>query len=139
MVGAGWGGEFNANTTVIVEDPKFPGADAFGGSAFVFNEQHPFWKEPYSRDKVHVILRLDPDKLDPTDRARRPDGDFPVVFAKEYGKGRVFNVGWGHSDETWDDPRFQNMILGGIKWAMGLTAADVTPRPFPGAKPIGGQ
>jgi len=139
MVGAGWGTEFNANTTVIVEDTKFPGADAFGASTFVFNEQHAVWAPPYSRDNVHVIMRLDPDKLDAKNRALRPDGDFPVVIAKEYGKGRVFNTGWGHNDETWDDPRFQKMMLEGIKWAMGLTPADVTPRPFPGAKPVGGQ
>ena len=132
MIGAGWGGEFFANTSIIVEDTKFPGADAWSGTSFTFNEQHPFWKEPYSRDKVHVILRLDPAKLDAKTRALRPDGDFPVVFAKEYGKGRVFNVGWGHNDETWDDVRFQNMILAGIKWAMGMTPADIAPRPFPG-------
>jgi type 1 glutamine amidotransferase len=139
MLGAGWGGEFNANTTVIVEDTNFPGADAFGGPTFMFSEQHAVWVAPYSRDKSHVIMRLDPDKLDATNRARRPDGDFPVVIAKQYGKGRVFNTGWGHNDQTWDDPRFQKMILEGIKWAMGITPADVTPRPFPTTKPMGGQ
>jgi type 1 glutamine amidotransferase len=47
------------------------------------------------------------------------------------GKGRVFNVGWGHPDATWDDARFQKMMLEGIKWALGMTPADVTPKPFP--------
>jgi type 1 glutamine amidotransferase len=134
MTGGVMASEFNANSKVIVEDPKFPGADAFGGPTFMFNEQHPVFKEPYARDKVHVILRLDPEALDPQIRARREDGDFPVVWAKEYGKGRVFNIGWGHLDATWDDPRFQKMVLEGIKWAMGLTPADVTPQPFPGAR-----
>ena len=133
MVGGFMASEFNANSKVIVEDPKFPGADAFGGPTFMFTEQHPVFKEPYSRSKIHVILRLDPDALDPANRARREDGDFPVVWAKEYGKGRVFNIGWGHLDATWDDPKFQKMVLEGIKWAMGLTPADVTPRSFPGA------
>src|SRR6478736_671684 len=137
MVGGYMDSEFNANAKIIVEDPAFPGAMAFGGSTFMFNDQHPVFKAPYSRDKVHVIMRLDPDSLDATNRARRPDGDFPVVWARQYGKGRVFNVGWGHPDTTWDDPRFQQMMLEGIKWAMGVTKADVTPKPFPGntAKP----
>jgi len=134
MVGGYMDGEFNANARVIVEDPKFPGADAFGTQPFMFNEQHPVLKEPYSRAKVHVILRLDPESLDATNKARRPDGDFPQVWAVQYGKGRVFNTGWGHNDATWDDPRFQKMMLEGIKWAMGLTPGDATPRPFPGAK-----
>jgi uncharacterized protein len=132
MVGGYMDSEFNANAKVIVEDPSFPGAMAFGGTTFMFNDQHPVFKAPYSRDQVHVIMRLDPDSLDAANRARRADGDFAVVWAKEYGKGRVFNVGWGHPDATWDDPRFQQMIVEGIKWAMGVTKADATPKPFPG-------
>jgi hypothetical protein len=133
MVGGYMDGEFNANAKVIVEDPKFPGALSFGGTTFMFNDQHPVLKAPYSRDKVHVIMRLDPSSLDEMNRARRPDGDFPQVWAVQYGKGRVLNIGWGHPETTWDDPRFQNMVLEGIKWAMGVTKADVTPKPFPGA------
>jgi len=85
--------------------------------------------KPVFADIDPRTLNLDPDKLDPMNRARRADGDFPVVWAKQYGKGRVFNVGWGHPDATWDDPRFQKMILEGIKWAMGITQADITPKP----------
>ena len=88
--------------------------------------QHPVFKTPYSRDLVHVIMRLDPESLDPQNRARRPDGDFPVVWARQYGKGRVFNVGWGHPDATWDDPQFQTMMLEAIKWAMRMTGTDVS-------------
>jgi type 1 glutamine amidotransferase len=135
MVGAGWGGEFIGKSTVLVEDPKFPGADAFGTAPFEFYEQRAVWIKPYSREKSRVIMRLDPDKLSPKDLARQPDADFQVVIAREYGKGRVFNTGWGHYDETWDDPRFQKMMFAGIKWAMGMTPADASPRPFPDAKP----
>jgi type 1 glutamine amidotransferase len=131
LIGGWMSSEFNANSSVIVEDPAFPGADAFGPGPFLFNEQHPVLKEPYSRDKIHVIMRLDPAKLGPADRARRADGDFPVVWAQQYGKGRMYNVGWGHDEATWDDPRFQKMVLGGIKWALGITKADATPRPLP--------
>jgi len=139
LIGGWMDSEFNANASVIVEDPKFPGADAFGGSTFMFNDQHPVLKAPYSREKIHVIMRLDPEKLDAANRARRADGDFPVVWARQYGKGRMYNVGWGHPDTTWDDPRFQKMVLEGIKWALGLTSADVTPKAFPGASTPGGK
>lgn len=131
MVGGYMDSEFQANARVIVEDSAFPGANAFGGTSFMFNDQHPVFKAPYSRDKVHVIMRLDPDSLDAANRKRRADGDFAVVWAKQYGKGRVFNIGWGHPDGTWDDPRFQKMVLEGIKWALGMTSADVIPKPFP--------
>jgi type 1 glutamine amidotransferase len=131
LIGGYMDSEFTADATVIVEDPAFPGADAFGGLTFTFNDQHPVFKEPYSRDKVRVVLRLDPNSLSEQNRARRPDGDFAVAFARQYGKGRVFNMGWGHPDTTWDDPRFQKFMLGVITWAMGVSPADATPRPFP--------
>jgi hypothetical protein len=36
----------------------------------------------------------------------------------------------GHVEQNWDDPRFQQMYVGAIKWAMGLAEADLTPRPL---------
>jgi type 1 glutamine amidotransferase len=126
----GHSGEFHATSRIIVEDPQFPGAMAFGGTSFMFDEQHPVLMAPYSRDFVHVILRLDPASLTEQQRAMRPDGDFPVVWARQYGKGRVFNVGWGEYDVTYDNPGFQKMMLEGIKWALGMVPADVTPKPL---------
>jgi type 1 glutamine amidotransferase len=117
---------------IIVEDPKFPGMDAFP-LHFTFKDQFTVVGKPYSRDNVHVIMRLDPAKLDPADRNTqlRPDGDFPIVYSKMYGKGRVFFSSFGHPDETWDDPRVQKMYLEGVKFVLGLTNPDVTPRPMP--------
>ena len=34
---------------------------------------------------------------------RRADGDFPLAWAKNYGKGRVFYSSLGHAAETWDN------------------------------------
>jgi len=114
-----------------VEDPKFPGAMSWGAESFEFPEQHPIAGPPYSRDIDHVILRLDPKTLPAAVRDRRPDGDYPVVWARQYGKGRVFNMGWGEFEETWDDPGVQGLMLGAIRWALGSVDADVTPRPMP--------
>ena len=124
LTGARFGGEFMNEARVIVEDLAFPGADAFGGASFTFTEQHPIVKEPYARDLVHVIMRIDPESIPAEQRMKRPDDDFPVVWSREYGKGRVFNIGWGHLESTWDDPRFQQMVLSGILWAMGSQSDD---------------
>jgi type 1 glutamine amidotransferase len=109
---------------IVVEDPKFPGVQDFGTS-FTFSDQFPVMKSPYAKGKVHTIMRLDWSKLTPEQKARRPDGDIPVVYAMPYGKGRVFNSGFGHPDATWDDPRVQKMYLGAIRWAMGLSPAAI--------------
>ena len=89
-------------------------------------------------DAQRVVL--DPDKLDTTNRARRTNGDFPEAIAKVYGKWRVFNTGWADNDQTWDDRQYQRkLMLRGFKSAMGLTPAEVSPRPFPGAKSADGH
>lgn len=127
LTGARLAGEFMGSARVLVSDPEFPGALAFGADSFFFDEQHPILKEPYSNDRVHVVLRIDPESVDPAQKAKRPDGDFPVVWTKSYGKGRVYHVGWGHQESTWDDPRFQQLILEGIKWAMGFPPSATDP------------
>jgi len=62
---------------------------------------------------------------------KREDKDFAVTWVRRYGKGRVFYSSFGHVEATWDRPDIQKMWLEGIKWAMGLTEGDATPRPRP--------
>jgi type 1 glutamine amidotransferase len=96
----------------------------------MFEEQHANFGGTYSRDIDHVILRLDPATVPVQYRTQHPDGDFPVAFARQYGKGRVFNIGWGEFEATWDDPGMRKLMLGAIQWAVGSVQADVTPRPL---------
>ena len=96
--------------------------DAFGQAVF---------GGTYSRDIDHVILRLDPATVPDRYRQQRPDGDFPVAIARQYGKGRVFNIGWGEFEATWDDPGMQKFMLNAIQWALGSIPADITPHPLP--------
>ena len=84
--------------------------------------QHKGW----SRDKVHVLMRLDGTKLDYTKpNIRRTDKDFAVTWAKMHGKGRVFYSSFGHADEAWDNPQVQKMYLEAVKWAMRMVGEDV--------------
>jgi type 1 glutamine amidotransferase len=78
-----------------------------------------------------VLARLDASRLDLNNpRVHRKDKDFAVAWARNYGKGRVFYSTFGHTEESWDNPAMQTMWLEAIKWAMGMTNADVTPRPL---------
>ena len=43
------------------------------------------------------------------------------------GKGRVFYTSMGHFHDVWTHPKFQQIVLGGIAWAMRNVEADVTP------------
>jgi len=115
---------------VIVEDPSFPAMKAFPKSFSVRDEIYQV--RNFSRDRVRVLARLDASKLDLRNpRVHRKDNDFAVAWARNYGRGRVFYSTFGHTEESWDDPAMQTMWVEAIKWAMGLTNADVSPRPAP--------
>ena len=120
-------GTFDA--PILVEDAAFPGMQAWPHS-FVLRDEI-YQMKAYSRDKVRVLMRLDPAKLDLKNKnVHRTDGDFAVTWAKNYGKGRVFYSSLGHVPENWDNPAMQTMYVEAIKWALRLTEADVTPRPL---------
>ena len=120
---------------VVVDAPDFPAMRHFGPSFTRTEEFYVLREKPYSRDKVRVLAHLDPAPLDlKHPNLHRTDADFPVAMARAYGKGRTFWSNFGHAAETWDDRDIQQMYLEAIKWAMGLTGGDATPRPR-GARP----
>lgn len=112
-----------------VDDPSWKSAAAFGKASFFWADQWPVLKPEFKRGDVHTIISLDPSKMTPEQvtRGARPDGYFPIVWAKMYGKGRVFNMTGGHNDEMLDDPKTQGVLLEGIEWALGLKTENVTP------------
>jgi type 1 glutamine amidotransferase len=116
--------------TIVNEDPSFPATKHFPAS-FAFTDEF-YQPKAFSRDKLRVLLRLDTSKMPPNPNNRRSDGDFPLAWAKYYGKGRVFYSSLGHANETWDNRDVEQMYFEAIKWALGLTEGDATPRPFPG-------
>ena len=80
-----------------------------------------------SRDKVDVLLRFDP--AGATASKLPADGDFPLVWTKTYGRGRVVYSSLSHSPEAWDIRNLQIMMFEAIKWSLGLTDAPVEPHP----------
>jgi type 1 glutamine amidotransferase len=134
MIGAHYDGHpwGSAGGTVINEDPGFPATRHFGAAPFPVTDEF-YQAKDYSRDKLRVLLRLDVSKMPPNPEVHRTDGDFPLVWAKNYGKGRVFYSALGHAASTWDNRDVQQMYFEAIKWALGLSDADVTPRPLPAA------
>jgi type 1 glutamine amidotransferase len=109
------------NAPIINEDPSFPAVRHFP-SAFVKYDEI-YQPKAWSRDKVNVLLSLDPGKLnyENNPRIHRTDHDFPVAWSKSYGKGRVFYSTLGHTEESWEDPDIRKMYFEAIKWALGLT------------------
>ena len=112
--------------SVDVEDPQSP-LVAHAAPSFRFTEELYQFRS-FSRDRVRVLMTLDTRSVDMTAPGiNRTDGDFPLAWAKMYGKGRVFYSSFGHTVEAWDNPQVQKMYVEAIRWSMRLTGDDVKP------------
>ena len=120
------GGEFIIHgaqqvATNRVIDPKFPGFESVGDS-FAFQEEWYSLKDFAPDD--HALTVIDaPHMKGPM--YERPA--YPNTWARMEGKGRVWYTALGHREDVWTNPTFQQILVGGIKWALGEVSADVTP------------
>jgi uncharacterized protein len=113
---------------VVVEDPAFPAMKGVPPRVMVTDEHYQL--KDFSREKVRVLARLDAAALDlKAPLVHRTDADFPVAWAKTYGKGRVFYSTLGHAAESWDTPLIQGLYFEAMRWALRLVDGDATPRP----------
>ena len=116
---------------VNIEDRGFPATAHLPAQIELIDEIYQF-KEPYSRDKVRVLASIDVSSVDlKAKMVKRTDKDFAMIWVKKYGKGRVFFNALGHDLEVYDRPDFQKLMVESVKWVMGMTDGDTTPRPKP--------
>lgn len=126
------GGEFKSHgaqveVDAINQDKECPACKHLGDTWKVFDEIYLF--KNFDPSKVHGLLTLDKQPNDKT------PGNYPIAWAREYGKGRVFYTSLGHREDIWDTntpanfqrknskevaEAYQKHILGGIRWALGL-------------------
>jgi uncharacterized protein len=116
---------------VKVEDPKHPAGKSFTDGQPYEDEMYIFRDAPYSRNKLHVILSVTEDSvgslLAKNQKLSRPDNDYAISWCQEVGKGRSFYTSLGHRKEVWKDPKYQEHLIGGLKWAMRELEGDATP------------
>jgi uncharacterized protein len=155
------GHPWHQNVKIVVEDKKHVATKHLGDSFEITDEIYQF-KAPYGRDKLHVLMRLEPtwakavrekeqqdiddaikalparlEKLEKEGKLeeakklkaqvegrkpsiRRTDNDYAIAWVHDYGKGRVFYTALGHREQVWEDPRFQEHILGGLRYMFGM-------------------
>ena len=125
------GGEFQshgaqADVDAINQDPQCAACKHLPATWGVFDEI--YLMKSFNRANVHGLLTLD---KQPNTKA---PGDYPIAWKKDFGTGRVFYTSLGHREDIWDDDanmkgrknsievakHYQQHILGGIKWALGI-------------------
>ena len=127
LIGAYFDGHpWHQKIKIVNEDPKHAAGHGFKTGDEITDEIYQFRPEPYSRNKLHVILSVDNDSIDVT-KGKRADKDYAIAWCQEVEKGRTFFTSLGHRKEVWKDPRYQEHLLGGLKWAMKQADGDATP------------
>lgn len=120
------GGEFikhgaQQSATMRVVDAKFPGLAAHA-AGFALQEEWYSLKD--FRPDLHVLLLQETETMKGIEYERPA---YPATWARKHGKGRVFYTSMGHREDVWTSPIFQDILTGGVSWAVGNVEADVTP------------
>jgi type 1 glutamine amidotransferase len=138
------GGEFQTHKAQVevqpaIHSPLHPAAKPAPSGWKVFDEIYII--KSFDKAAVHGLLGLNAHPNDGT------AGYYPISWCKEFGKGRVYYTSLGHREDVWD-PRwkegtkdrknspeiaqtYQQMILGGIQWALRLVEGDSQPGNIP--------
>ena len=120
------GGEFIRHdaqqvASALVVSPDFPG---FGGLGRELRVKEEWYTLKNFAPDLHVLLVMKTEGMEGPDY-QRPD--YPLAWARMYGKGRVAYNAMGHREDVWDSAAYQAMVVGMLKWAGHLAEADLTP------------
>ncbi len=91
-------------------NPDFPGMRGRGDHLEVMEEWYSL--KEFGADN-HVLLVMETAGMKGSDYDRP---NYPLAWARPYGKGRVWYNAMGHREDVWDADYFQAMLAGGIRW-----------------------
>ena len=121
----------NEHVFIKLDDPTHPITQPFGGD---FDYRDEFFRvhEPYSRNRVRVLLSIDTAKTDMTQtpslgKVERADNDYALAWVRQYGRGRVFYCGFAHHPSVFWDPKMLQFYLAATQFALGDLPAPTTP------------
>src|SRR5205814_672429 len=103
-----------------VVDPKFPGLASRGERFELMEEWYSL--TDFSKD-LHVLLAQESEGMTGIPYQRPA---YPSTWARMHGNGRVFYTSMGHREDVWTNPLFQEILLGGLMWAIRNIDADAS-------------
>jgi type 1 glutamine amidotransferase len=110
-------GQFRA--PLLVTDPDFPGMKHLPSRFTMLDEVYQI--KDFDRKQVRLLMTLDRKQIDLHRQGVHAEGnEFPLMWAREYGKGRVLYNSLGHRHEVWERSDMQSMWLDQIRWILGL-------------------
>ena len=99
-------------------------AKGFGKSGPSFRITDEWYALKNMPEDMHVILVQNTKGMKGREY-QRPS--YPMTWARNFGKGRVFYTSMGHREDVWENPMYQGLLIGALGWATGRVNVDVTP------------
>jgi type 1 glutamine amidotransferase len=126
----------------VNEDPAHPACKHLPRRWTVYDEIYQL--KEFKRANVHGLIALETLMLTQKDKEAKvaTPGEYPIAWSRMHGKGRVFYTSLGHREDMWDPDftdrngrmnspeiarQFQQHLLGGILWALGLAPGSSAP------------
>ena len=135
MIGAR-GANHRANDEHVfikLDDPAHPVNQPFGGQGFDYRDEFFRVHEPYSRNRVRVLMSIDTQKTDlqqgsARGKLERADNDYALAWLRNYGRGRTFYCTIAHNPYVFRDPKLLRFYLGAAQFILGDLPAPTVPR-----------
>jgi type 1 glutamine amidotransferase len=134
MLGARGASHRDSDELVFIklDDPDHPLNQVFGGQGFWYRDEFFRVSDPYSRERVRVLLSIDTRKTDMNQgqahgQCERADNDYALAWVRSYGKGRVFYCTIGHNPYVFWDPKMLGFYLAAAQFVLGDLFAPTTP------------
>lgn len=118
--------------TIRVNEPDHPLNKGFNKTSFDISDEVFQFSAPYSRDYVRVLLSINTDITDMSEKRRilperRADLDLAMAWIKPYGRGRVYYSSFGDNPHVFWDSRLLQQSLACIQFVLGDLEASYTP------------
>jgi type 1 glutamine amidotransferase/sugar phosphate isomerase/epimerase len=116
---------------IKLDDPDHPVNQTFGGKDFEYRDEFFRVHEPYSRNRVRVLMSIDTDKTkfegQPRGNCFREDNDYALAWVRNYGRGRVFYCTIAHNPYVFWDPKMLQFYLAATQFALRDLPAPTVP------------
>ncbi|GAA2072533.1 ThuA domain-containing protein [Actinomadura alba] len=119
--------------TIRVEDRSHPATAHLGATWQRTDEWYNYRTNP--RGTSRVLMSLDESSYSGGDMG----GDHPITWCRAQAAGRSFYTGLGHTQQSYADGAFRNVLLGGIRYAAGAASADCRPNGGGGSGTVEGE
>ena len=119
---------------IKLDDPEHPLVKMFDRNGFEFRDEFFRVHEPYSRERLRVLLSIDTQKTDMNQglargKPERADNDYALAWVRSHGRGRVFYCTIAHNPAVFWNANMLEFYLAATQFVLGDLEATTTPNP----------